>query len=130
MLQVDQDSSAEDRAAPITRDLDIAYHDVRFNGSLLKENVFRHPAGKEVDAAWASLGVHCKSSSTLIHYGPLVTLCADRSVIVPPDQARRVGLAADQVKVNQEYGGGYPANVEGLHQLHCLVCTSLPFPML
>jgi hypothetical protein len=30
-------------------------------------------------------------------------------------------LLPDQVKINQKYGGGFPANVEGLHQLHCLV---------
>jgi hypothetical protein len=24
------------------------------------------------------------------------------------------------VKISEKYGGGFPANVEGLHQLHCL----------
>lgn len=24
------------------------------------------------------------------------------------------------MKVKEKYGGGYPANVEGLHHLHCL----------
>jgi hypothetical protein len=42
-------------------------------------------------------------------------------VIVPSDQAARSGLLPDQVKVSEKYGGGYPANVEGLHHLHCLV---------
>lgn len=31
-----------------------------------------------------------------------------------------MGLRRDQVKISQEYGGGFPANVEGLHHLHCL----------
>lgn len=44
----------------------------------------------------------------------------DRSVRVDPDEALKSGIALDQVKINQKYGGGYPANVEGLHQLHCL----------
>lgn len=39
---------------------------------------------------------------------------------MPSDLAQRSGLAPDQVKINQKYGGGYPANVEGLHHLHCL----------
>lgn len=29
-------------------------------------------------------------------------------------------MASDQAKINAKYGGGYPANVEGLHHLHCL----------
>lgn len=47
-------------SAPLLEDLDISYKMVRFNGSLMKENVFREKAGPEVDAAWASLGVNCK----------------------------------------------------------------------
>lgn len=45
----------------------------------------------------------------------------DRSIRVPPDLAAQSGLLPDQVKINEKYGGGFPANVEGLHQLHCLV---------
>jgi hypothetical protein len=29
-------------------------------------------------------------------------------------------LKPDQVQINPKYGGGFPANVEGLHHLHCL----------
>lgn len=47
---------------------------------------------------------------------------ADRSLRVPAEEAQKSGLAPDQVKINEKYGGGYPANVEGLHHLHCLVC--------
>lgn len=50
----------------------------------------------------------------------------DRSFLVPPLDAQRIGLAKDQVKVLDKYGGGFPANMEGLHQLHCLVCIT-PF---
>ena len=45
----------------------------------------------------------------------------DRSVSIPQERAQSAGLKHDQVKINPRYGGGYPANVEGLHQLHCLV---------
>jgi hypothetical protein len=45
----------------------------------------------------------------------------DRSIVVPVEEAERTGLRHDQVKVSQKYGGGFPANVEGLHHLHCLV---------
>lgn len=45
----------------------------------------------------------------------------DRSVVIRPEEAEETGLRRDQVKISQEYGGGFPANVEGLHHLHCLV---------
>jgi hypothetical protein len=88
--------------APILEDVPLLYSLTQFNGSLLKENIYRGPASPEVDAAWASLGANF------------------RALIVPESLAQKSGLAADQVKVNQKYGGGYPANVEGLHHLYCL----------
>ena len=40
------------------------------------------------------------------------------------DEAPESGFKVDQVKINKKYGGGFPANVEGLHHLHCLVSES------
>ncbi|KAF2114793.1 hypothetical protein BDV96DRAFT_660120 [Lophiotrema nucula] len=68
----------------------------------MKSNVFRQDAGPDVDAAWKSLGADYHAAR------------------IPQNQAARSGLAADQVKIKQQYGGGYPAHVEGLHHLHCL----------
>jgi len=68
----------------------------------MHENVFRQNASPAVDAAWKSLGIDY------------------RVAIVPSNQAAQSGLLPDQVKVSEKYGGGYPANVEGLHHLHCL----------
>ena len=49
---------------------------------------------------------------------------------IPPEEAEKSGLVLDQVKISEKYGGGFPANVEGLHQLHCLVSHDLrPIPM-
>lgn len=39
---------------------------------------------------------------------------------MPTDLAAKSGLTPDQVQVSEKYGGGFPANVEGLHHLHCL----------
>jgi hypothetical protein len=50
-------------------------------------------------------------------------------VAIPPDQAAQSGILPDQVKVSQKYGGGFVANVEGLHQLHCLVRNYLVIQM-
>lgn len=89
--------------APIVKDVGVTYSPVQFQGSLLKSNDFRLDAGPEVDAAWKSLGADFHAAR------------------VPTEEAERSGLAADQVKIKDKYGGGYPAHVEGLHHLHCLV---------
>ena len=46
--------------SPVTNDIDIEYNVHQFNGSLLKENVYRQASGPQVDAAWAALGVNCE----------------------------------------------------------------------
>lgn len=113
------------------KEVGIQYSLQEFNGSLLKENIFRQDAGPDVDAAWESLGVNCLSSNestTLWQW--LIILYLDRSVRIPPEDAEQSGLATDQVKINAKYGGGFPANVEGLHHLHCLVGVLYPKPIL
>lgn len=50
-----------------------------------------------------------------------LSLCTVRSVVIPESEAERSGIRHDQVKISEEYGGGFPANVEGLHHMHCLV---------
>jgi len=88
--------------SPFINDVGLKYHTVEYNGSFFDETVFRYDAGPEVDAAWASLGVDY------------------RAVAVPEELAVASGIATDQVRIQEKYGGGYPANVEGLHHLHCL----------
>ncbi|KAF4635313.1 hypothetical protein G7Y89_g2774 [Cudoniella acicularis] len=95
-------ATREEKDALVLEDVPLNYEQRTFNGSLLKVNIFRQDASPEVDAAWYSIGVN---------YRPL---------IVPSHLAQKSGLAPDQVKINPKYGGGYPANVEGLHHLHCL----------
>ncbi|KAM3421213.1 hypothetical protein BST61_g1621 [Cercospora zeina] len=90
------------RQSPLRDGIDVSWHEVMYNGSLLKENIYRQDAGPAVDAAWEDLGINYDS------------------ILVPPDAASRVGLRADQVRAKEKYGGGYVANVEGLHHLHCL----------
>ncbi|KAF2129162.1 hypothetical protein P153DRAFT_341721 [Dothidotthia symphoricarpi CBS 119687] len=88
--------------SPIVRDVPPGWHTQRFNGTFLHENAYRGAAGPGVDAAWGALGVDY------------------RSVVIPESEAEKTGLRGDQVKISREYGGGFPANVEGLHHLHCL----------
>lgn len=40
---------------------------------------------------------------------------------IPNDVAPLAGIQPNQVQIKEKYGGGgYPANLEGLHHLHCL----------
>ena len=112
--------------APVLKDVEISYNTIRFNGSLFKENVYRQAAGPEVDAAWQSIGVDCEYNHSYISRRrmPSSNNVADRSAIVPSALAEQSGLSFDQVQVSEKYGGGFPANVEGLHHLHCLVCVT------
>ena len=47
-----------------------------------------------------------------------------RSLAVPPELAAKSNLRTSppysHVHINPKHGGGYPANIEGLHHLHCL----------
>ncbi|KAF2443712.1 hypothetical protein P171DRAFT_455564 [Karstenula rhodostoma CBS 690.94] len=88
--------------SPLIKEVEPKWHDVRFNGTFLHENVYRQGAGPEVDAAWEALGVDY------------------RPIVVPLEKAEESGLRPDQVRVEDIYDGGFVANVEGLHHLHCL----------
>jgi len=88
--------------SPLTQDMDISYHWQQFNGSFMQENIYRQKASPEVDEAWEALGINY------------------RSVLIPQELAPKVGLDSEKVQINPKYGGGFPANVEGLHHLHCL----------
>ncbi|KAL5420268.1 hypothetical protein PMIN03_000095 [Paraphaeosphaeria minitans] len=90
------------RAAPLVKEVEPKWHVVRFNGTFLHENVYRQGAGPEVDAAWEGLGVDY------------------RPIVIPLEEAEKTGLRHDQVRVEDVQGGGFVANVEGLHHLHCL----------
>ena len=46
--------------APLLEDVDISYDFIRYEGSLMNENVFRQIGSPEVDTAWESLGIECK----------------------------------------------------------------------
>lgn len=105
--------------APLVKEVKPSWHTVQFNGSFLHENIYRQAAGPEVDAAWEALGTDCEQTRTSTL--SVANVCSDRSVLIPPEEAEKTGLRHDQVRVTPRYGGGFPANVEGLHHLHCLV---------
>lgn len=55
-----------------------------------------------------------------IHPLAFLTMSLDRSIAVPVSEAAASGLDHTKVQINSKYGGGFPANIEGLHHLHCL----------
>jgi hypothetical protein len=113
--------NANIETAPLVAEVKPNWHTIRFNGSFFHENIYRKPPSDEVDAAWTALGIDCKWPRTGGMYK--ADIAVDRSVIIPESEANRTRLRPDQVKVSKHYGGGFPANVEGLHHLHCLLCS-------
>ncbi|EGC45034.1 conserved hypothetical protein [Histoplasma capsulatum var. duboisii H88] len=89
-------------SSPILKDVDITYKPVHFNGSFMKASIYRQPPGPLVDEAWLALGTRYAS------------------IIVPEDEAETYGIQKGQVKRMKEQGGGFYANVEVFHHLHCL----------
>lgn len=49
-------------SAPVVKEAGVTYSPVRFNGTFMREDVYRQPGSPEVDAAWEALGVDCKKS--------------------------------------------------------------------
>lgn len=47
--------------APLVEHMKIKYTDQTFNGTFMKEDIYRQPGSPEVDAAWAALGVDGES---------------------------------------------------------------------
>jgi hypothetical protein len=88
--------------SPLLDEIDIQYSVVDYNGSFFHETIYRQDPSPEVDAAWEDLGIDY------------------RALPVPKEQALKAGITEGQVHIREKYGGGYPANVEGLHHLHCL----------
>lgn len=44
---------------------------------------------------------------------------------IPVEDREAAGISPHHVQIDPKYGGGFPANVEGLHHLHCLVSKIL-----
>ena len=80
------------------------YETKKFNGSFGQEGIYRQPASPEVDAAWLALGAEFSH------------------ILVSPEDASTSDISPERhVFLPRELGGpGFPANVEVLHQLHCL----------
>jgi hypothetical protein len=107
--------------APLLEDIKISYRELAYNGTFMTENIYRQSAAPEVDEAWEALGVNCEFLIDILMMCLLNN--TDRSVRLPGKKAKEAGLRKDHVQINLKYGGGFPANVEGLHHLHCLVRT-------
>ncbi|PNH38428.1 hypothetical protein VD0004_g8398 [Verticillium dahliae] len=88
--------------SPVLRDIDVTYSTKYFNGSFLKENIYRQKGSPEVDAAWEALGVDYRPG------------------VISIEDGLASGLDMSFVQRNPKYGAGFFVNVEGMHHLHCL----------
>lgn len=96
--------------SPISDAIPIKYLTTYWNGSFTRENIYRHRASPEVDAAWQDL-----------------VGAEPPHVAIPLSQARRYGLQPWQAKLDPSTPGlentdepHLIADVELFHQLHCL----------
>ncbi|KAF2767049.1 hypothetical protein EJ03DRAFT_241786, partial [Teratosphaeria nubilosa] len=92
----------EQYPSPLLDGVQIRYGTVQFNGSFLQETIYRQRPSPEVDAAWEALGVNLQN------------------FIVPEEDAVRFGLDKRMAKRRPRQGGGFVAQSEGMHHLHCL----------
>jgi len=88
--------------SPVTASVDIKWTPQVYNGSFFHQTVYRGDASPEVDAAWKALGVDY------------------RALRIDESEAEAAAITIDHVHIREKYGGGHPANLEGLHHLHCL----------
>ncbi|OAQ69844.1 hypothetical protein VFPPC_02419 [Pochonia chlamydosporia 170] len=88
--------------SPVLRDVNVKYETRLFNGSFMKENIYRRPGSTEVDQAWEDLGVDYRAG------------------IISYEDGLASGLKPSFVQRAAKYGGGFLVNVEGMHHLHCL----------
>lgn len=96
--------------APVLKDVKVQYAYTEFNGTFMKEDVYRRKGSPEVDAAWEALGVDYRAG------------------VISVDEGLRSGLSPAHVQRAEKYGGGFFVNVEGLHHLHCLVSIHNALP--
>ncbi|KKA28577.1 hypothetical protein TD95_002899 [Thielaviopsis punctulata] len=97
-----EDITKETAQATILKDVDISYAFRPFNGSFMRETIFRQTPSPAVDDAWASLGLDSEAG------------------VIPYDDGLKAGLTPGHVQRNAKYGGGFVVNLEGMHHLHCL----------
>ncbi|KHN94754.1 uncharacterized protein MAM_07350 [Metarhizium album ARSEF 1941] len=88
--------------SPVLRDVAVSYETQVFNGSFMRENIYRQQGSPEVDEAWEDLGVDYRAG------------------IISYEDGLRSGLQPSFVQRAAKYGGGFLVNVEGMHHLHCL----------
>ncbi|KAK0725530.1 hypothetical protein B0H67DRAFT_659132 [Lasiosphaeris hirsuta] len=89
-------------SAPVLSDVGVKYAVQKFNGSFMKQDVYRLPGSPQVDAAWDALGVDYRAG------------------VIDYNEGLRSGLTPAHVQRADKYGGGFFVNVEGMHHLHCL----------
>ncbi|KAG6008702.1 hypothetical protein E4U21_004057 [Claviceps maximensis] len=88
--------------SPLLRDVRARYHTQVFNGSFMKQNIYRQKASPQVDKAWEELGVDYRAG------------------VISYQDGLASGLTPSSVQRAGKYGGGFLVNVEGMHHLHCL----------
>ncbi|WYZ38119.1 hypothetical protein EsH8_III_000033 [Colletotrichum jinshuiense] len=88
--------------SPLLKEVDVKYDWKHFNGSFMKQDIYRKEASPEVDAAWEAMGVDYRAG------------------VISIEDGLKSGLDMSYVRRSDKYGAGFFVNVEGMHHLHCL----------
>ncbi|KAN0114497.1 protein of unknown function (DUF3328) domain containing protein [Hyaloscypha variabilis] len=96
----------------------IQHKPVYFNVTLFSDSIYRQDASPEVHQAWLDLGLAGKSLPSTIFLSLIVLRIATQ--VIPETDADRVGFTQGMVKLRDSEGGGFIAQMEVFHNLHCL----------
>lgn len=92
---------------------------MEFESTLFTSNTYRDNASVELDKAWHDLGVSRKPNRSLnkcsANYVSIVG-----NVIVSEEDGVRAGIPKGNAKFPLDRGGGFLAEVQVFHQLHCV----------
>jgi len=112
------ENSHLDIGSPILDSIPIQYKPVYFNVTLFSDSIYRQDASPEVHQAWLDLGLAGKSLPSTIFLSLIVLRIATQ--VIPETDADRVGFTQGMVKLRDSEGGGFIAQMEVFHNLHCL----------
>jgi hypothetical protein len=112
------ENSHLDIGSPILDSIPIQHKPVYFNVTLFSDSIYRQDASPEVHQAWLDLGLAGKSLPSTIFLSLIVLRIATQ--VIPETDADRVGFTQGMVKLRDSEGGGFIAQMEVFHNLHCL----------
>lgn len=102
----------------------VEYLDIKFNGSVYHQSIYKGQPNPELDAAWDKLVFRSesvrrrKAAQILMEY----TIAKPTPISSEILHKLKKSNSPSLVKFLDEDGGGYHTTLELTHEIHCLVC--------